>query len=171
MSRRASGVASTLGYLFQAPKSTSDRAVASRAACDEPVNDAAGSELCVIPMVPPRTVPFAVGMMLAPLVRQCDVPFRRLCVSFGADVVYTQMLMAHTVADDARENGLRKILGSHFSPLGDGVPLIAQIAGDNPETMSKAARALAPHCAAVDINLGCPQEAARDFHFGGFLCK
>ena len=120
--------------------------------------------------LPRPPLPFSVDTVLAPMVNQCDVPFRRLCVAFGAKVVYTQMLLAADVVRDA-DTGLRETLGAHFSPDGDGAPVVAQIAGDCPVAMAHAARALAPFCAAVDINLGCPQDAAKAGHYGAWLCK
>ena len=35
--------------------------------------------------------------------------------------------------------------------------------------MLAAAKLAAPHCAAVDINLGCPQRIAHSGHFGAYL--
>lgn len=40
-------------------------------------------------------------------------------------------------------------------------PLIAQLGGDDPHTLLRAARILEPHVDAVDINFGCPTEDAR----------
>ena len=142
-------------------------------------NEAIGSEslhplpVVLIPPIPisTRPIPFAVRTVLAPMINQCDVPFRRLCASLGADVVYTQMLLAVDVVRDLKSSGLRGIVAAHFSSAGDRTPLVAQIAGDDPDVMAAAALALSPFCAAIDINLGCPQETAKSGHFGGWLCK
>ncbi|CAE7488350.1 Dus1l [Symbiodinium pilosum] len=40
-------------------------------------------------------------------------------------------------------------------------PLIAQLGGDDPHTILRAARILEPHVDAIDINFGCPTEDAR----------
>jgi tRNA-dihydrouridine synthase 1 len=51
-------------------------------------------------------------------------------------------------------------------------PLILQLAGDDPETMCEAAL-LAESTGlfdAIDINLGCPQERAKEGHYGAYLC-
>ncbi|CAE8619647.1 unnamed protein product, partial [Polarella glacialis] len=40
-------------------------------------------------------------------------------------------------------------------------PLIAQLGGDDPQTMLRAARLLEPYVDAIDINFGCPTEDAK----------
>lgn len=159
---RITGLAHTWGALRLPDASKKDKS-------DDPEAFAPTASLVAFGL-PRPPLSFSVGTVLAPMVNQCDIPFRRLCVAFGAKVVYTQMLLAADVVRDA-DTGLRETLGAHFSPDGDGAPVVAQIAGDCPVAMANAARALAPYCAAVDINLGCPQDAAKAGHYGAWLCK
>lgn len=49
------------------------------------------------------------------------------------------------------------------------VPLVAQLAGDDPRAVAAAARDLAPSCDAVDLNCGCPQACAEFGRYGAFL--
>ncbi|KAJ3348914.1 Poly [ADP-ribose] polymerase 2 [Entophlyctis luteolus] len=108
-------------------------------------------------------------LALAPMVDQCDLPFRRMCRRHGATLVYTQMIVAERFMRDA---DYRRAV---FDPArGDGDPitdrpLVVQLAGSDAEVLLSAARVVAPHCNAIDINMGCPQTHAVHGGYGASL--
>ncbi|KAI6040926.1 FMN-linked oxidoreductase, partial [Pisolithus marmoratus] len=114
----------------------------------------------------------------APMVNQSDAPFRLLTRRYGATLTYTQMLEPCRLLNDREylEFHLRDIQapiaqGSDSSSSWDGYarPLVVQLCGNDPELVVKAARQVQTHCDGIDLNLGCPQEHAREGHFGGYL--
>ena len=100
----------------------------------------------------PYRVSERVPLFLAPMAGVSESPFRRLCRSFGADVVVTEFLSAEGIR---RENPAT-IDKLRFGP--DERPIGVQIFGADPEAMGDAAslvtEVFAPEF--IDINFGCP---------------
>lgn len=87
---------------------------------------------------------------LAPMAGIADLAFRELCVQYGA---------AYTVSEMVSSKGLT--MGDKKSAqlltLGNDRPAGAQIFGDDPEIMAKAAvKCLDFNLDIIDINMGCP---------------
>lgn len=88
---------------------------------------------------------------LAPLAGITDAPFRRICRSFGAGAVYSEMISAKGLYyNDKVTEKLLKIYD-------DELPVVYQIFGSDPDAMAYAADALSgrKNCM-IDINMGCP---------------
>jgi tRNA-dihydrouridine synthase B len=103
-----------------------------------------------------RAFPFPlapkVPLYLAPMAGVSESPFRRLCRSFGADVVVTEFLSAEGIR---RENPatLEKLrFASDERPIG------VQIFGADPDAMGDAAALVTDvfQPEFIDINFGCP---------------
>ncbi|KAL0573657.1 tRNA dihydrouridine synthase [Marasmius crinis-equi] len=110
--------------------------------------------------------------IVAPMVDQSELAWRRLSRRYGAQLIYTPMINAKMWAEQkhhAYRVGAFDIgSGEEGSPEGDR-PLIIQFCGNDPEKLLKAAKDLEGHCDAVDINLGCPQDIAKKGKYGAFL--
>lgn len=112
--------------------------------------------------------------VVAPMVSQSDAPFRTLCRKYGATVAYTEMLYSDKVVSEEGylEAYLPSVDHTFFGNQYVSRPLVVQICGNEPQTMAKCAELIVKsQCGvdAIDINLGCPQDRARDGLFGSFL--
>ncbi|TEB28166.1 FMN-linked oxidoreductase [Coprinellus micaceus] len=162
--------------------------------------------------------------VVAPMVDQSELAWRRLSRKYGSQLVYTPMINAKMFVDATNKtyrsnnfdipNGeegayapssssnpstfpvpCTPLPSSSFpsfpttSPpsasaptpesnlpqatldaLGDR-PLIVQFCANDPAQLLTSARVVAPHCDAVDINLGCPQDIAKKGRYGSFLME
>jgi tRNA-dihydrouridine synthase 3 len=111
--------------------------------------------------------------VLAPLTTQSNLPFRRLCVSLGAQVTWSEMAMGLPLLQgEKQEWALMKAHESELSPPKYSPKSIvadydntkdlkfgAQIAANKPWLALKTTEVLTtlcPHLRAVDLNCGCP---------------
>ncbi|KAG2109920.1 FMN-linked oxidoreductase [Suillus discolor] len=116
----------------------------------------------------------------APMIKQSDAPFRLLTQRHGATLAYTQMLDPHKLLED------RDYLEFHQRDLTFGRdagnetdgPVVVQLCGNDPEIIVQAGKKIQGLCSGIvtestakflDLNLGCPQEHAREGHYGGYL--
>ncbi|GBE77291.1 tRNA-dihydrouridine(16/17) synthase [NAD(P)(+)] [Sparassis crispa] len=109
--------------------------------------------------------------VVAPMVDQSELAWRKLSRRYGAQLAYTPMINAKMFAEGARrgfrEQQFNITHGEEGGP--EDRPLIVQFCGNNPAQLLASARVVEPYCDAVDINLGCPQDIARRGHYGSFL--
>ena len=105
-----------------------------------------------------KTLPFdipgnpATPLLLAPQAGVSESPFRRLCRSFGADVVLTEFVSAEGIVRESARTADYLRFDEEERPIG------IQIFGADPGTMAEAAALVTETYAPdfVDINFGCP---------------
>ncbi len=95
-------------------------------------------------------------IMLAPMAGYTDVVFRALCVSFGCDLTYTEMVSAKGLSF-----GNLKTAG--YLALGENETSVAvQLFGHEPALLKDVAKAvcdrLGPRLRCIDLNMGCPAQ-------------
>ncbi|MFA6254686.1 MAG: tRNA-dihydrouridine synthase [Patescibacteria group bacterium] len=90
-------------------------------------------------------------LALAPMAGVSDSAFRQLCKSFGADVVYTEMISADGLHYDAKKTlELLKFKKAEK-------PIVCQLFGKRPEMFAKAAKIVQKAgFDGIDLNFGCP---------------
>ncbi|KAI0267398.1 zinc finger dihydrouridine synthase [Gloeopeniophorella convolvens] len=112
------------------------------------------------PEVPPRfaekrRLNWSNKTYLGPLTTVGNLPFRRLCVSFGADITCGEMGLATSFLSGSKEEW--SLVRRHPSESMFGV----QLAGSKPATLMPTAEVIGKECGSsgidfVDLNCGCP---------------
>ncbi|KAJ7084968.1 zinc finger dihydrouridine synthase [Mycena epipterygia] len=135
----------------EVPKPSTDEIVEARTGDAVPPVDA--------PDVPARfsekkRLDWAGKTYLAPLTTVGNLPFRRLCVSYGADITCGEMGLANSFLAGSKEEW--SLVRRHPSEKIFGV----QLAGSKVGSLVSTAEVLAKECAGtidfVDLNCGCP---------------
>jgi len=105
-------------------------------------------------------------VFLAPMSGVSDLPFRRLVKSFGAGLVFSEMIASRPMLEEARSSPK----ASH--DYGDEFPIAVQLAGCEPDIMAEAAKLNADRGAAIiDINFGCPVKKVVNNFAGSALMR
>jgi tRNA-dihydrouridine synthase len=117
----------------------------------------------------------------APMVDQSELAWRILVRNNGCDLAYTQMILAKSflVSKEYRNACCDFLDYSHVSgsneisenALNLEKNVIIQIAGDNPDHLIKVGKELQSKAAAIDLNLGCPQQTAKKGNYGSHLLQ
>ncbi|MBQ6999355.1 MAG: tRNA dihydrouridine synthase DusB [Clostridia bacterium] len=91
------------------------------------------------------------NVFLAPMAGVTDLAFRRMCVRYGAGLVYSEMVSSKALYYNDKKT--KQLLNS----TDDEKPLAVQIFGSDPDIMAKTAyMALETGAQILDINMGCP---------------
>ncbi len=89
-------------------------------------------------------------LCLAPMEDVSDPPFRRLCKTYGADVVYTEFVSCEAAIRNVKKEVAKFQLDDSERPIG------IQVYGSNPDSLERAAamaEAAGPDF--IDLNCGC----------------
>ena len=107
-----------------------------------------------------------VPFVQAPISGYSDYAMRRLALDFGAPLTFAGVMLAKSAASAKM---LRKRI---FHPFDDEHPVGAQILGNDPETMAKAAKALQDAgYDIIDLNFACPAPKVLRRQRGGWLLR
>lgn len=112
------------------------------------------------------SVDFRNKNILAPLTKGGNLPFRRLCKEFGADITISEMAYARFIVKGEKRE--RALLRHHPSESIYGV----QLAAKDPVEAVEAAKVAVDYGAHfIDINCGCPIEDTTRRGLGASLLK
>lgn len=88
---------------------------------------------------------------LAPLAGYTDAAFRSICIDWGADVCFTEMVSAEALTRNSTKT--EKLLSRFPNEL----QYVIQLFGSKPSTLAKATKLIhAFHPCQININAGCP---------------
>ncbi len=96
-------------------------------------------------------IPIDNPVFLAPMSGITDLPFRRLVKSYGAGLVFSEMIASREMI---RETSHSMKMNENYA---EEFPMAVQLAGCDPDIMAQAAQMNVERGAAIiDINFGCP---------------
>jgi nifR3 family TIM-barrel protein len=107
------------------------------------------------------------GLVLAPLAGISDTTFRSICKSYGAELVFSEMVSAEGI-----RRKMRRTL-SYLAFSDAERPIALQIFGSNAESLVEAAQILEQEYKPdiIDINLGCPVRKVTKIGAGAALLR
>ena len=113
----------------------------------------------------PQPLDFHNKLYIAPLTTLGNLPFRRLCVEFGADVTCSEMVLSKNILDSRSSEWA--LLRRHPSERCFGVQIAAGRETEAAAVCSLLRQEIVPNF--VDLNAGCPMESLRKAGMGSGL--
>jgi tRNA-dihydrouridine synthase B len=105
-------------------------------------------------------------VFLAPMSGISDMPFRKLVKSFGAGLVFSEMIASRAMIDHHKDTLKMS------SNCAEEFPMVVQLAGCDPYIMAEAAKMNVDRGAAIiDINFGCPVKKIVNKYAGSALMQ
>jgi len=107
-----------------------------------------------------------IKLTLAPMAGFTDKAMRQICQELGADITWSEMVSAEGIYRSQDKENKSLTLGEKFSQAEKNYWV--QIFGDNPQSMSFAAKKISEKIKplGIDINLGCPVKKAQKAGYG-----
>jgi tRNA-dihydrouridine synthase B len=105
-------------------------------------------------------------VFLAPMSGVTDLPFRRLVKSYGAGLVFSEMIASRPMLEEARQSTIPP------TNYAEEFPMAVQLAGCEPSIIAEAAKINVDRGATIiDINFGCPVKKVVNNFSGSALMK
>jgi tRNA-dihydrouridine synthase 2 len=128
--------------------------------------------------------------ILAPMVRVGSLPFRLMCLDYGADIVYSEEIIDRKLGrcerivnedlgcvdyivrgKDPMHKPLPSDLAWRVAPQLEKPNLVLQLGTNNADTALQAAQLACQDVAWIDINMGCPKTFSTQMGAGAELLK
>ncbi|WP_321390387.1 tRNA dihydrouridine synthase DusB [uncultured Desulfuromusa sp.] len=97
-----------------------------------------------------KTLQLSSPVILAPMAGITSLPYRRVMKSFGAGLVFSEMISANGLIRDGKRTQL--LMATHKEEF----PLGIQLFGESPTVLSMATEIIRDETNLLDINMGCP---------------
>ncbi len=116
----------------------------------------------------PARLDYRGKMILAPMVKIGTLPFRLLCLDYGADIVYTEEIIDWRLLRCARKENRVLDTVDYVDRTDDTLVLrisrprergrlVLQMGTSDPDRAVRVARMVEPDVDGIDVNMGCPK--------------